>query len=153
MDSICAERYKYILEQKKNFTLITFKVLALYQAALLAIATIQFKILEKLTSQEIDTLLAYTSSWVVYFMHMTLSVMCASLLISGMFSWVSYKKEEAYIETSYGIRRGISYASKLSFLKILRWFEFWAVLGFILINALHFFLLDNYILFIIDRHT
>lgn len=148
-DALLVERYKYILDQKKSFFSATFKILTLYQAVLLAVSALQFRIIEKFLDGSVDASLAAISTWSIYWMHSILAFTCIASLVSGIISWLRYKKDEYEIEKQFSIEEKVPTGGR-SYLKALSWFESWIMVGIIGFNIGHFYILRNYIMPIIE---
>lgn len=113
------ERYKYVLLRKQQLNEATFKITAIYQVLLLALAAGQYNVVTQWKSQAITGQIADTFSKSVMAMVIALSVLIMTLLAGGIFSWLKYRRDESQIELAvHGITR-----PAVAFKSIFRWYE------------------------------
>jgi hypothetical protein len=118
-DVIIAERYKYIIDQKKRLNDATFKIAAFYQTVILVILGAQFKILEITQKNEISAELGTLGSLGLFWCTIGLTVVSLAILVGGIAAWFDYRKEEVRIEQEFGgLRREMP-----TLRGMLRWYE------------------------------
>ncbi|WP_122318177.1 hypothetical protein [Pseudomonas cichorii] len=124
------ERYKYILLRKQHLNEATFKIAAIYQVLLLALAAGQYNVITLWRGLTITKELASFFSSCLLAMIIALSTLILTLLIGGVASWLKYRKDESEIEVAvHGKKR-----SPVTFTSIFRWYE--TYLGIIVATVL-----------------
>lgn len=113
------ERYKYILSRKQSLNETTFKVAAIYQVVIIALAIAQFNIIQMRSAHTITFIESQFYTNCLMIMLTILTFLIISLLLGGVFAWLKYRKEESNIEfEAFGQSRGLA-----KFSNIFRWYE------------------------------
>ncbi|MER8976860.1 MULTISPECIES: hypothetical protein [unclassified Mesorhizobium] len=119
------ERYKYILDQKKELNKTTFIIAAFYQAVLVAILAAQFSIVKGVADRSLSSDLARLGSWGLFWCAVAVSAICIAALISGLFAWLNYREDESEIEVvAFGKSR-----KPVRFRDALRWYESYIIVS------------------------
>lgn len=117
------ERYKYILSRKQSLNETTFKIAAIYQVIIIALAASQYNVVTLLKSKVLDKNIAIFFSNCLIVMLTILTSLTITLLVGGIFSWLKYRHEESLIESeAFGTSR-----EKPKVFNILRWYETYLV--------------------------
>ncbi|WP_252088843.1 hypothetical protein [Pseudomonas sp. MWU13-3659] len=118
------EKYKYILARKQALNEVTFKIVAVYQALILALFAGQYAVYTSAGKGTLTPALALQSTYVLFALFVMVSVLILALLVGGVFSWMSYRQDESEIELAVtGVpKRPIALAD------LWRWYETYLVL-------------------------
>lgn len=92
------ERYKYILDQKKNLNERTFKIASIYQVLMIAIASAQFTIISDASAGRLDKGVATDASWGLFVIFSLVTTLMIALIVGGICAWFGYRKDENEIE-------------------------------------------------------
>ena len=131
------ERYKYILNQKKDLNERSFKVASVYQATILAIAAAQYRVITDVQDGKVFILSGSVLSWSLFGLMCLASAFFIVLLIGGIASWLKYRKDEGEIEIKmFGLARPIPKT-----IDYLRWYETYLVAAGIVVPLVYFVLL------------
>lgn len=118
-NSFLLERYKYILTRKQHLNEATFKIAAIYQVILLALAAGQYNVIVQWKAAAITGHIAELFSMCIAVMIFALSALILTLLIGGIASWLKYRRDETNIELAvHGTSR-----APVRFASIFRWYE------------------------------
>lgn len=148
-NDIFLEKYKYILDQKKNLNAATFKIASVYQVLLLAILTGQFSIVWDVASGSLDKILGIQSTWGLFALTIIITLIMIFLILGGIFSWINYRRDEYDLEVSLGMQP--KEMPKIS--HCIRWYESYVVLSGIVAVFIYFFSIQTIILSDIHRAT
>lgn len=119
------ERYKYVLDQKKELNKTTFMIAAFYQAVLVAILAAQFSIVKSVADRSLSNELARIGSWGLFWCTVAVSAICIATLLGGLFAWLNYRSDEAEIEAiAFGKSR-----NPVRVRDALRWYESYVMLS------------------------
>lgn len=129
-------RYQYLLDQRKNLAENTFKVLATYQALILAIGAMQLAISGKAVDGGLESHMIEFAVYAVYFLHLFVSLTCVVLLVSGILSWIGYKHEELRIEVELSGEDFVS-SNGTSYWGFLKWYETYLIAAVVAANIFH----------------
>lgn len=126
------ERYKYILARKQSLNEATFKITAIYQVVIAALAISQYNVIVMLKSKSISYDIAQFSSICLFFMLAILTVLIVALLVGGVFAWLKYRRDEQEMEIDvFGISR-----ARVGFFNIFSWYETYIVITVLAVFAL-----------------
>lgn len=124
-EAVLLERYKYILDQKKNLNERTFKIASVYQVLVLAIVTGQFSIVSDERSGRLDQQIAIDASWGLFILLAIVTFILFALIIGGILAWLGYRKDEIDIEM---LVRGVS-RNEPKLRDIFKWYETYILLA------------------------
>lgn len=141
-ETLLLERYKYVLDQKKNLNDATFKVAAFFQAVLLVILGAQFRILELAQKKEVTVELARLGSWGLFWAVIALGAVSILLIVGGIATWFDYRREESELELLLG---GTS-RHLPSLRGLLRWYETYIVAIIVTVAAAYWYVLHYVVL-------
>ncbi|MCZ4342603.1 hypothetical protein O4H52_13360 [Sphingomonadaceae bacterium G21617-S1] len=113
------ERYKWILERKRDLNNATFKIAVFYQTAASALLASEFAVLFSVNKGELSIDIAYFSTTSIFLLFCAVTGLGLCLIIGGIFSWVSYRNDEIKLESVIGI----AIAGSPNFSGLLRWYE------------------------------
>lgn len=131
-EAFLIERYKYILSRKQSLNETTFKIAAIYQVIIIALAIAQFNIITMRSARTVTLEEASFFSGSLMVMLTILTFLIISLLLGGIFSWLKYRKEESKIELeTFGRSRELTKISN-----IFRWYETYIALIVIIVQVL-----------------
>ncbi|WP_152031529.1 hypothetical protein [Pseudomonas putida] len=123
-DEIMLEKYKYILSQKQALNEATFKIVAVYQALVLALAAGQYTVLTTYENAPLKPVWALSVTYMLLGMYVTVSLLIVALLVGGIFSWKGYRKDESVIELQvYGVGK-----ESIKLKSVWCWYETYLVL-------------------------
>lgn len=145
-DAFLLERYKYILDQKKNLNLNTFKIISYYQVFMAGIAIGQFHLIKDSESNGIGEKIAVLGSWGLFALATMVSLVCCLMIFSGIASWIDYRRDEADIEAGKlgSGRKAPDLADALS------WYETYILALIICVNVGYFFAMRFWIIPVIQ---
>lgn len=141
VSELVVERYKYILDQKRDLNERTFKIVAIYQAVVLAIAVGQFQVSSDTARTSLKPETAIVATWSLFAIFAFISVFSAVLIIGGIAAWLNYRRDEANIEIDV---LGCSRPAP-RFRDAFKWYETYILLAFASGMALYYFVVVNYI--------
>lgn len=118
------ERYKYVLSRKQALNEATFKIAAIYQAVLLALALGQYNVMSLFEAGTTGADNAKLYSGFLLAMLVILSSLVLTLLAGGILAWFNYRQDESDIE--YAVS-GCAKA-KISLLSVFSWYETYIVI-------------------------
>src|SRR5690242_17452982 len=101
------ERYKYVLNRKRELNSATFKITALYQAAIGFLASAEFTVLRLHSDSALRKSIAILATDGVFVLFLTTTTLTVCLFVGGIASWIKYRRDETEIERSIG-RQGRS---------------------------------------------
>lgn len=141
-DSFLIERYKYILDQKKNLNAQTFKITTFYQVITLAIFTGQFSVLDKFNQRQLPGSVAYLASTSLYAFFIIVTALSSALIIGGIYAWRGYRKDEDDLDQQI---RGTT-RLKDAKIRILSWYETYIIASFAFLFLIYTYVLIHSIL-------
>ncbi|WP_295191123.1 hypothetical protein [uncultured Brevundimonas sp.] len=97
-DQFLIERYKFILEQKRQLNANTFKVVAIFQALSLAIIGAVVALVTQLGEGKVDVHLAVYAARFCAGLMAAVGVFAALVIVSGLSAWINYRADEAQVE-------------------------------------------------------
>jgi hypothetical protein len=131
------ERYKYILDQKKNLNERTFKLAAVFQAAVIIIASAQYKIVTDIQSGEIDFRTGTAFCWSLLGVSFISAICFVALILGGLFSWLKYRSDEQKVEVKvFGVSR-----SAPALRDCFRWYETYLITMAVMFPVAHYILI------------
>jgi len=143
------ERFRYILDQKKNINNNTFKIVAFYQAFALAIGGAQFSIFRYVFDKSINLQIAQSASFALFIISCLISFFSVLLIICGIASWINYREEEHEIDSKFG-KSMRDLPGKWSWLK---WYESYIVIAILFSQVAYGFGLRLFIIPTLSSRT
>jgi hypothetical protein len=136
------ERYKYILEQKRQINGVTFKIAAFFQTVMIVLLGAQFQVIRQVTEGSLNIELARVASWGLFWITFGVSALSLAILAGGIFTWLDYKADEARIEegTMGEVRTTPTFRS------IFRWYETYMIIGIISVVVAYLYAMRKVIL-------
>lgn len=130
-ESFLLERYKWILERRRDLNNNTFKITALYQTSLAFILSGEFAVLSLGKSSELFIQIMLTK--ILWSVFVVFSLFAMLLLCSGIKAWIGYRLDEIKIERIMGLAPRDP--PKLS--QALSWYETYIIIliAFLLISG------------------
>lgn len=127
------EKYRYVMDQKKNLNDNVFKIVALYQASTALVAFAQYTLLQGVRESEISKDTAIELSWWVYYILIAFSALCIIMVVGGVYSWRGYRRDQIEIETQvFGVA-----SDPPSWRNAWRWYETYIIAAIVVIAVLH----------------
>ena len=128
------ERYRYVLEQKRELNKTTFLLVAIYQAGLALVAGANLAVRTALSKRELTDVAAEVllkgSAWLL----LAVTGFALVMLVSGVLSWLGCRREEAAIEAVYlGVARPLP-----TMRSALAWYETYIAIAMIAITSGYF---------------
>jgi hypothetical protein len=140
-DGIFIERYKYVLQRKRDLNDSTFKIVTVYQAGLVLIVSAQYAIFSNVVSFSLDHYAGRLGTIGLMALMGVLSVFSLLLLAGGVAAWRNYQKEEEAFEIDLFdpslFRRG----SRIS-----TWYETYFIIAILIILSIYVFAVSIFIL-------
>lgn len=119
------ERYKFILQQKQALNKTTFQLVTFFQSGLGLILSAHYVLGVAIAEKKIGVGWGALALGGVRWLLVVLSVFSILMILSGMASWIGYRKDEADIEGSF-----LAVARPLPSMKnLLRWYETYVLLA------------------------
>jgi uncharacterized iron-regulated membrane protein len=134
------ERYRYVLEQKRQLNGATFRIAATYQALLLATGGGAFAVIERTLNESVPVLFALLCLRALTIFVLLLGAFGALMVASGIVSWLKYRRDEADIEVQvYSSARPAPVVRN-----IFRWYETYILMMIVVSSSvaaavIHFF--------------
>ncbi|TPJ17806.1 hypothetical protein FJW04_09705 [Mesorhizobium sp. B2-7-3] len=123
------ERYKYVLDQKKELNKTTFLIGAFYQAVLAVIFAAQFQVVRSVSDHSLSSDIAKLGTWGLFWCAAAVSAICVMTLVAGLFAWLNYRSDEAEIEAVvFGKAR-----KPIGVMDAFRWYESYIIIGILLV--------------------
>ncbi|WP_417835202.1 hypothetical protein [Thalassospira xiamenensis] len=141
-NDLTLERYKYILDQKRWLNQVSFRLTSMFQLIAIAIFVGQYKVILDHSNGMVSKDIAVSASMVLLLVSVMVSVFGIGMVVSGMFSWFQYKKEEVNIE----ILSGDLQSELPKFWNFVRWYESYIIVMMFAFPFCYFFILKSYFL-------
>lgn len=129
------ERYRYILDQKKNLNLNVFRYLTVFQTISSSLVAGAIFILINYGDQKINIAITKLSIRGIYGLILVLTVFVIISILAGVYSWADYRKEEEEIWSEFSADTRPYINDEAIFKNFWRWYETYIIL-FILITAI-----------------
>lgn len=133
------ERYKYVLDQKRELNRTTFSVVAIYQAGLIVVTGGHLSVRSAVAKKELSAVdgaaLLDGASWLL----VAITAFGVLMVLSGVVTWLGCRRDESEIEAEYlgEARRLPTWRSALA------WYETYIILAMILIVVGYFVLVGS----------
>jgi hypothetical protein len=118
------ERYKYVLSQKQKLDETTWKVVSMYQSAVFVLGSGIFAVAAASDKAALSRELSFIGLSALYCLFLILSAFSIILLVSGMLSWLAYRRDEDEIM----LIAGGTPKSPVRIVDIFRWYETYVIL-------------------------
>lgn len=133
------ERYKYVLEQKRSLNRNTFLVVSIYQGVLALVVAANYQLWVALTDARVSVEFVSMAANGLLLLLWVVAVFSLSVLVSGVASWLGYRKEESLIEEGYlGTSRPLPRLRNA-----FRWYETYVAIGIIVVTTVFSFFLPS----------
>jgi len=128
-ETFLIERYKYILDQKKQLNATSFKVVSIYQAGLALILGGCYKVV---VAEQAGDIAEAAAAWFLSGLLLAFGILTSfsvMMICSGIAAWFAYRKDEASIELQMlGVSRPLPRLRD-----VFRWYETYILFAVILI--------------------
>ncbi|MFF7063054.1 hypothetical protein [Pseudomonas sp. NPDC008258] len=126
------EKYRYVLAQKQALNEATFKIVAVYQALVLALAAGQYTVVTAYDKAQLKPAWALPSSYMLLGLFIMVSVLILALLVGGVLSWKGYRDDESEIEHEVlGVPK-----DAIKWRSLLCWYETYLVVFVLVVGGL-----------------
>ncbi|WEK29130.1 MAG: hypothetical protein P0Y58_19760 [Candidatus Pseudomonas phytovorans] len=139
------EKYRYVLAQKQALNEATFKIVAVYQALVLALAAGQYTVVTAYAKAQLKPSWALPSSYMLLGLFIMVSALILALLVGGVLSWKGYRDDESKIEHEV---LGVPKAA-IKWRSLLCWYETYLVLFVLIFGGLGIWVHVKYIFLIL----
>jgi len=125
------ERYRYVLEQKRELNKATFGIVAIYQAGLGLVAAGELAIRGALSKGELKPNDAQVMLDGVFWLLIAVTVFSLLLLFGGIAAWLGCRRDEAHFEDRFlgGAR------SQPKLRNVFGWYETYFVIAIVVITS------------------
>ena len=121
------ERYKYILAQKQALNKTSFRVASIFQTLYIGMVTVALQTVKSAYQRFIPPEAAREGLMALSVASLVIACFCVFLLVSGISSWIKYRRDEFNVEQAVGIESRPLPQWKDAF----RWYESYLILGVI----------------------
>lgn len=132
-NALTIERYKYILERRKQLNENTFKIASVYQALFVVVSGVQLTVLDRFYAKSLSREVVAWSSNILLIVDILVSVVSGALIIGGIFAWLKYRRDEDTLL----VDAGLAARAPLRKVNLLTWYESYIVAVIVVTPVAH----------------